>query len=78
MPRKVGEKIAYKDLYISTEFKTLGFKLEASEKGISLIIPRINKQHGGVYYCEKSNLNEVTLSSGTFLTVEGKYIINKL
>ncbi|XP_053091558.1 uncharacterized protein LOC117595681 [Pangasianodon hypophthalmus] len=72
MPQKVGERLAYKEVKFSPEFKTSGFKMETTNNGISLIIPHINKDHGGLYYCVKSfNLENVTLSNGTFLAVTG-------
>lgn len=72
LPQKVVEKIAYKGFNISTEFKTSGYKMEATAEGISLTIQHTKKEHGGLYYCEKSSLDEVTLSNGTFLAVAGK------
>lgn len=69
MPQKVGERLAYKDVKINPEFKTLVYEMEST--GISLIIPHIKKEHGGLYFCEKCMLENVTLSNGTFLAVTG-------
>lgn len=72
MPRKVGERLAYKKVKFSPEFKTSEFQMETTDSGISLIILHINKDHGGLYYCVKSfNLENVTLSNGTVLAVTG-------
>ncbi|XP_053091546.1 uncharacterized protein LOC117597663 [Pangasianodon hypophthalmus] len=71
MPQKVGERLPYKDFEISPEFKTSGFMMELTDNGISLTIPHIKQEHGGLYYCEKCTLDDVTLSSGTFLAVTG-------
>lgn len=71
MPQKVGERLAYKDVRISPEFKTLGYEMESTGNGISLTIPHIKKEHGGVYFCEKCMLENVSLSNGTFLAVTG-------
>ncbi|KAK3535639.1 hypothetical protein QTP70_018425 [Hemibagrus guttatus] len=70
MPRKIGERIAYKEIKFSTEFENSGFNMEKTDNGISLSIPNIKKDHEGLYYCGKSlNLENVTLSNGTFLAV---------
>ncbi|GAA6070423.1 uncharacterized protein LOC113646045 isoform X3 [Tachysurus ichikawai] len=71
MPQKIGERLAYKDINISTEFMTSGFKIEASDNRISLTIQQIKKEDGGLYYCGKCNMDEVALSNGTFLAVTG-------
>lgn len=72
MPRKIGERLAYKEVRFSPEFKTSGFKMEKRDNGISLSIPHVNKEHAGLYYCIKSfTLENVTLSNGTFLAVAG-------
>ncbi|KAM9470118.1 uncharacterized protein Hap1MRO34_012187 isoform 2-T2 [Clarias gariepinus] len=71
MPQKVGERLIYKDVQISPDFKTSGFKMEISDNGIALTIPHIKKEHGGLYYCEKCMLENITLSNGTFLAVTG-------
>ncbi|XP_034161663.1 uncharacterized protein LOC117597665 [Pangasianodon hypophthalmus] len=71
MPQKVGERLIYKDVKICPEFKTSGFKMEVTDNGISLTIPHVKKEHGGLYYCEKCMLVNVTLSNGTFLAVTG-------
>ncbi|KAK3535640.1 hypothetical protein QTP70_018424, partial [Hemibagrus guttatus] len=70
MPQKIGEKIAYKKVRFSTEFKNSGFIMEVTDNGISLTVPNIAKDHEGLYYCVKSfTLENVTLSNGTFLAV---------
>ncbi|KAF7706964.1 hypothetical protein HF521_018182 [Silurus meridionalis] len=72
MPQKVGERLAYKEIKISPAFERSGFTLKTSEHGISLKIPQVNRDHGGLYYCERFfNLENVTLSNGTFLSVRG-------
>ncbi|XP_053487847.1 uncharacterized protein LOC128611975 isoform X2 [Ictalurus furcatus] len=71
MPQKVGEILAYKDVKIWPEFKTSGFIMLVTDNGISLTIPHIKKDDGGLYYCEKCNLDDVSLSNGTFLAVTG-------
>ncbi|XP_027007851.2 uncharacterized protein LOC113646044 isoform X2 [Tachysurus fulvidraco] len=70
MPRKIGERIAYKEVKFSPEFKNSGFIMEMTDNGISLTIPNIKKDHEGLYYCGKLfTLENVTLSNGTFLAV---------
>ncbi|KAF4094137.1 hypothetical protein AMELA_G00009690 [Ameiurus melas] len=72
MPLKVGERLAYKEVKFSPEFKTSEFRMETTDNGISLIILHFNKDHGGLYYCVKSfNLENVTVSNGTVLAVTG-------
>ncbi|XP_027007853.2 uncharacterized protein LOC113646045 isoform X2 [Tachysurus fulvidraco] len=71
MPQKIGERLAYKDINISREFMTSGFKIEENDNRISLTIQQIKKEDGGLYYCGKCNMNEVALSNGTFLAVTG-------
>lgn len=72
MPQKVGERLSYEEIKIFSEFKASGFKMEPTDNGISLTIPHMKKEHGGLYYCEKSSIHEVRLSSGTFVAVTGK------
>ncbi|GAA6102035.1 uncharacterized protein LOC113646044 isoform X2 [Tachysurus ichikawai] len=70
MPRKIGERIVYKEVKFSPEFKNSGFIMEMTDNGISLTIPNIKKDHEGLYYCGKLfTLENVTLSNGTFLAV---------
>ncbi|XP_027011344.2 uncharacterized protein LOC113648386 [Tachysurus fulvidraco] len=70
MPRKIGERIVYKEVKFSPEFKNSGFIMEMTDKGISLTIPNIKQDHEGLYYCGKLfTLENVTLSNGTFLAV---------
>ncbi|XP_017329377.1 uncharacterized protein LOC108268746 [Ictalurus punctatus] len=71
MPQKVGEGLAYKDVKISPEFKTSGYKMETTDSGISLTISHIKKEHGGLYYCGQLSWENVAvnLSRGTFLDV---------
>ncbi|XP_046704970.1 uncharacterized protein LOC124385750 [Silurus meridionalis] len=45
--------------------------METTANGVSLIIPHINKDHGGLYYCGNIYLQDLTLSNGTFLAVTG-------
>ncbi|KAG7328840.1 hypothetical protein KOW79_007014 [Hemibagrus wyckioides] len=71
MPRKVGERLAYKDINIFPEFKSSGFLMEESDNGISLTISHIKQEDGGLYYCGKCNMDDVELSNGTFLAVTG-------
>ncbi|XP_047658095.1 uncharacterized protein LOC113646057 [Tachysurus fulvidraco] len=71
MPQKVGKRIAYKDIVILTEFKTSGFAMEEKDKNFSLIIPHIKDKDEGLYYCAKGFLDDILLSSGTFLAVKG-------
>ncbi|KAM9470386.1 uncharacterized protein Hap1MRO34_012365 [Clarias gariepinus] len=70
MPQKIGGRLAYKEVTLSPEFKTSGFKMEMTDYGILLKIPHIIIDHSGLYYCLKSfTLENVTLSNGTFLAV---------
>ncbi|XP_053487860.1 uncharacterized protein LOC128611985 [Ictalurus furcatus] len=71
MPQKVGEKLSFKGIKISPEFRTSGFTMEATDNGISLIIPHIIKDDGGLYYCGRFSWENFTLSNGTFLDVTG-------
>ncbi|XP_026803228.2 uncharacterized protein LOC113547182 [Pangasianodon hypophthalmus] len=71
MPQKVGERLAYKDFDIFPEFKISGFTMETTDNGISLTIPHIKTDHGGLYYCGKFSWENFTLSIGTFLAVTG-------
>ncbi|KAF5890212.1 putative immune-type receptor 16 precursor [Clarias magur] len=72
MPRKIGGRLAYKEVTLSPELRTSGFKMEMTDYGIPLTIPHISKDHSGLYYCLKSfTLENVTLSNGTFLAVTG-------
>ncbi|XP_047658093.1 uncharacterized protein LOC125139152 [Tachysurus fulvidraco] len=71
MPQEIGKRITYKDIDISTEFKTSGFVLEVKDKNFSLIIPHIKDKDEGLYFCAKSFLDDIFLSSGTFLAVKG-------
>ncbi|XP_047658103.1 uncharacterized protein LOC125138457 [Tachysurus fulvidraco] len=71
MPQKVGKRIAYKDIVILTEFKTSGFVMEEKDKNFSLIIPHIKDKDEGLYFCAKGFLDDILLSSGTFLAVKG-------
>ncbi|KAF5890215.1 signal-regulatory protein beta-1-like [Clarias magur] len=75
MPQKVGEGLTYKEVKISAEFQTSGYKMEKTDNGISLTIPQVNKKHGGLYYCGQFNWENVAVqvSGGTFLSVtDGK------
>ncbi|XP_053487928.1 uncharacterized protein LOC128612049 [Ictalurus furcatus] len=78
MPQKVGEGLAYKDVKISPEFKTSGYKMETTDSGISLTISHIKKEHGGLYYCGQLSWENVAvnLSRGTFLEVTDERDIN--
>ncbi|KAI5624902.1 putative immune-type receptor 13 isoform 1 precursor [Silurus asotus] len=69
MPQKVGEQLAFKDFIIFSEFKTSGFAMEKTASGFTLTIQHVIKKHGGLYYCEKCTVENITLSSGMFLTV---------
>ncbi|XP_047658094.1 uncharacterized protein LOC113646002 [Tachysurus fulvidraco] len=71
MPQEIGKILSYKDIDISTEFKTSGFVLEEKDKNVSLIIPHIKDKDEGLYFCAKSYLDNTFLSSGTFLAVKG-------
>ncbi|XP_053538048.1 uncharacterized protein LOC128633453 [Ictalurus punctatus] len=71
MPQKVGDRVAFNDVKMSPMFNTSGFIMEVNDNSISLTIPHIKKEHGGLYYCEKCYMDDVTLSSGTFLVVTG-------
>ncbi|KAM9470828.1 uncharacterized protein Hap1MRO34_012743 isoform 2-T2 [Clarias gariepinus] len=69
MPQKVGERLAYKEYQIFPEFKPSRFTIDTTDNSFSLTIPHIQKEHGGLYYCEKCNIDDVALSNGTFLAV---------
>ncbi|XP_058253222.1 uncharacterized protein LOC131357882 [Hemibagrus wyckioides] len=71
MPQLVGKRLAYEDIDISEEFKTSGFKMDVTDKNISLTIPRIKKEDEGLYYCAESFMDDFILSSGTYLAVTG-------
>ncbi|KAI5624915.1 putative immune-type receptor 13 isoform 1 precursor, partial [Silurus asotus] len=71
MPQKVGERLAYKEVKINPTFHALGFTIVANTNEISLTIPHININDGGLYYCGKSYLDDFALSSGVFLAVTG-------
>ncbi|XP_053091557.1 uncharacterized protein LOC128318615 [Pangasianodon hypophthalmus] len=75
MPQKVGERITYKEVKISSTFKTSGFNMDVTDNGISLTISHVKKEHGGLYYCEQSYLDDVTLSGGTLLAVTGDGVV---
>ncbi|XP_058252986.1 uncharacterized protein LOC131357741 [Hemibagrus wyckioides] len=76
MPQKVGEKLLYKDINMSPEFKTSGYKMEMTDHGMSLTISSIKKEYRGFYYCGRFMLENVTLSNGTFLEVAGNEDVN--
>ncbi|XP_058253223.1 uncharacterized protein LOC131357883, partial [Hemibagrus wyckioides] len=70
MPRKIGEKIVYKEVKFSKEFQNSGYNMQTTDNAIFLTIPNIKKDHEGLYYCAKSfSMENVTLSNGTFLAV---------
>ncbi|XP_053487957.1 uncharacterized protein LOC128612075 [Ictalurus furcatus] len=71
MPQKVGDRLAYKDAKMSPMFKASGFIMEVNDNSISLTIPHIKIEHGGLYSCAKCYMDDVTLSSGTLLVVTG-------
>ncbi|KAF7706965.1 hypothetical protein HF521_018183 [Silurus meridionalis] len=43
--------------------------MESTNDGVSLTIPHVNKDHGGLYYCGRIDLDVVTFSKGTFVSV---------
>ncbi|KAF7706987.1 hypothetical protein HF521_018205 [Silurus meridionalis] len=45
--------------------------MEKTAGGFTLTIQHVIKKHGGLYYCEKCTVENITLSSGMFLTVTG-------
>ncbi|KAF5893929.1 putative immune-type receptor 16 precursor, partial [Clarias magur] len=69
MPQKVGERLAYEEHQIYPEFKRSGFTIDTTDNSFSLTIPHMQKEHGGLYYCGKCNIDDVALSNGTFLSV---------
>ncbi|XP_046704946.1 uncharacterized protein LOC124385741 [Silurus meridionalis] len=71
MPQKVGEKLAFKKVNISHIFTRSGLTMESTNDGVSLTIPHVNKDHGGLYYCGRIDLDVVTFSKGTFVSVTG-------
>ncbi|XP_046705734.1 uncharacterized protein LOC124386127 [Silurus meridionalis] len=71
MPQIVGERSGFKSSTISPAFKDFGFTMESTAKGITLKIPHIKKDHGGLYYCGRFSWENFTLSNGTFLDVTG-------
>lgn len=75
MPQKVGERLSYKDINMSPEFKTSEYIMEMTDHGMSLTISSIKKEDRGFYYCGKCMLENVILSNGTFLEVAGNLII---
>ncbi|KAG7328828.1 hypothetical protein KOW79_007002 [Hemibagrus wyckioides] len=77
MPKKIGKRLAYKDIDISPEFKMLGFKFEMTDgENISLTIPHLKKEDGGLYYCGKSFMDNFILARGTYLTVTDNRDVN--
>lgn len=71
MPQKVGERATYKEIKISPEFETSGFLIETLDNAVSLTIPRIKREDGGLYFCGILSWVNFTLSNGTFLAVTG-------
>lgn len=71
MPQKVGERAAYKDIKIYPEFETSGFSIETIDNAVSLTIPRIKREDGGLYFCGILSWVNFMLSNGTFLAVTG-------
>lgn len=71
VPHKVAERLAYKEFKITPEFQTSGFKTETHSNRISLTIPHVTMEHGGLYYCGQFSWENVTQSRGTFLEVTG-------
>ncbi|XP_053487920.1 signal-regulatory protein beta-2-like [Ictalurus furcatus] len=69
MPKKVGERSSYTDVKISPEFKTSGFKMEATDHSFSLKISHVKKEHQGLYYCVEFSWDNVSLSRGMLLAV---------
>ncbi|KAM9470389.1 uncharacterized protein Hap1MRO34_012369 [Clarias gariepinus] len=69
VPHKVAERLAYKEFKITPEFQTSGFKTETHSNRISLTIPHVTMEHGGLYYCGQFSWENVTQSRGTFLEV---------
>ncbi|XP_046704938.1 uncharacterized protein LOC124385734 [Silurus meridionalis] len=69
MPQKLAEKGAFKEVKFSPVFNKLGFN--PTDDGFSLTIPHINKDHGGLYFCGRIDLDTLTLSNGTFVSVTG-------
>ncbi|XP_053361907.1 uncharacterized protein LOC128531782 [Clarias gariepinus] len=76
LPHKVGEKRTYGEIQISPEFETLGYKMETTDKAISLTIPHVKRDDGGLYYCETLSWENINLSNGTFLAVTGERELN--
>lgn len=71
MPQKVGERTSYKDIKLSPKFDTSGFKMETIDNAVSLTIPHVRRDDGGLYYCGILSWENFKLSNGTFLSVKG-------
>ncbi|XP_027007855.1 uncharacterized protein LOC113646048 isoform X1 [Tachysurus fulvidraco] len=69
MPQKVGERSAYKEIKISPEFEKSGFVIKTNGDVVSLTIPRMKTEYGGLYFCGILSWENFTLSNGTFLAV---------
>lgn len=68
----MGEWLPDTDPKIASGFKKYKFKMETHNNSISLTIPRVKKEHEGLYYCGQFSSENFTLSRGTFLVVTGK------
>lgn len=71
MPQKVGERAAYKEIKYSPEFEKSGFVMKTNDDVVSLTIPRMKTEYGGIYFCGILSWENFTLSNGTFLAVTG-------
>ncbi|XP_053361123.1 uncharacterized protein LOC128531339 [Clarias gariepinus] len=69
IPQKVGEWLPDTDPKIASGFKKYKIKMETHNNSISLTIPRVKKEHEGLYYCGQFSSENFTLSRGTFLVV---------
>ncbi|KAF7706952.1 hypothetical protein HF521_018170 [Silurus meridionalis] len=71
MPKKIGERTAYKKILLSPESETAGITIAMTDNAISLTIPQIKSNDEGLYYCGILSWENFTLSNGTFLIVTG-------
>ncbi|XP_072519291.1 uncharacterized protein [Salminus brasiliensis] len=70
-PQQVGLSGPRLDPILFPPFQESGFKLERTDKTISLTIPCATKDDEGMYFCGSSLVNVITFFSGSFLAVTG-------
>lgn len=77
MPQQIGIYGLSMGSIVSEPFNN--FKLEKTENTVSLTIPHVSGDDEGMYFCGTSQLNVITFTNGTFLTVTGKtHLVNSV